>query len=173
MHNKQAGATLQLLTHAGGARLGTQRGWSDTRDSCWGGSAGTGRAQLSFSEWVGGNRDSWDNRGCPSHSAITSLRGRCVERSPALSALIYPLIGKASRAMNISKPAAPPGKVRPLICQGRIPACPPRARSPWDLRPHRRASGKAPTPGFLLQLFCCRIQDPALPAGQTHTGMVG
>lgn len=170
MHNKQAGATLQLLTHAG------ERGWALGEAGVTPGTAAGGvlLAQVEpsspASEWVGGNRGSWGNWGCPSHSAITSLCAGC---SPALSALIYPLIGKVSRAMNISKPAAPPGKVRPLICHGHIPACPHRARSLWDLRPHRRASGKAPTPGFLLQLFCCKTQEPALPAGQIHMGMVG
>lgn len=132
MHNKQAGATLQLLTHAGEQR------WAPSEAGVTPGTAAGGvllaqvapRAELSSPavNGVGGNC-SRDDEGCPRRSAITSLCGGSVERSPALSALIYSLIGEVSRAVNISKRAAPPIKVRPLICHRRIPACPYRSIS--------------------------------------------
>lgn len=80
-------------------------------------------------------------------------------------ALIYSLIGKVSRAINISSSSC---RSEASYLPSRIPACPYRpisCLSLWDLKPHRRGSGKAPTPGFLLQLFWCRTPDPALPAG--------
>lgn len=55
MHNKQAGATLQLLTHAGEQRWAPSEAGVTPGTAAGGGSAGTGssqrRAQLSCGEW--------------------------------------------------------------------------------------------------------------------------